>query len=1071
MKQTRFIFSVLAVLFTGMIFSCSDIAETDRPAVTQGKKIYVSFSIADKNNKTSARETVMPSNITDDDIIQITLSAKKLSADNKYENYTFADGSEQLEWTPQIIEKITQSALSSMQDTPVELTAGTYTFTLNLYTAGSQSQEPRLTQTGILDDIKVSETTEIQFETEYVKYGDLLLTFITSGEKQNFGNIEAGLFSIEDITKPFSVNGTSYDFESLKIEESGDSFSASYVKQDIPNGTYYLKYRVYDSNKKTVLNTWCDVVKIHGYKTQKSIEIDTDEINSLPQNTGSVLIDDARISISFGETPLYLNTGSIHINACYENRLNEGNEPDAIDTDCITAKLMYGGAELSDDFYHWEKDGFLAIGGESKLISGGTYQVYVTVYSTQDHEQLIGSAVFDVEIIDKEYYEYDVSEQDSGDEPHIEDPTGDDRPVYWQEQLYMDMWNLSAPAIIKVTGTGENTVIADESAGIERKDGTLRQISAAQQESNKFYPVELDLSEVEGITVINNHDISSVAFSSIILPDTITTIKKDAFNFESEGSDGWTFTSRLTSINIPESVNSIEDGAFQNCASLEKFGFVSGNKNYRTNADGTLLLSADGTKLISTSASLTDLDFTQGELESVTAIAEGAFSNAKGLKNITTSDTIKSFPDGLFNYMHLDSLTLSSLPAVDEGTSIFNYTYVKNLTIGFDIEADTFNNFENLMFRKDEYNSRTGITEIENLVFNGYAYIPDSTGEYGNPSIFCSSSYYLKSVTFKNGAYVGKHQFNRFNKLETVKFISNEESVIGESAFGQGEYPSNSITTLELSGVTQIMGNAFIYNKSLTAITLPASLVELDTTAFSGCTGITSFTVEEGNTAYKSSSDGDFIYTADGTFVLSVPGLTELNFEGTGIKTIPDMAFWGSSDQITKLNLTGVEHIGKQAFYNCPNLTDVTWGNTLKSIGADSFYSIGITEINLPGSVIAIGADAFQEYISSGESSKYTSFTIGEISASASAELQPDRWYMIKGNEKTETWESLIKQKPNTMPQSNENTNVLEIIPLPEEGSDTTVIGTIQADVCSQYLQSSNSSTGNGYYYYRFISE
>ena len=55
----------------------------------------------------------------------------------------------------------------------------------------------------------------------------------------------------------------------------------------------------------------------------------------------------------------------------------------------------------------------------------------------------------------------------------------------------------------------------------------------------------------------------------------------------------------------------------------------------------------------------------------------------------------------------------------------------------------------------------------------------------------------------------------------------------------------------------------------------------------------------------------------------------------------------------------GVKHIGAFAFYECSNLTSVTIGNSVISIGGSAFSGCGLTSVTIPNSVTSIVGSAF----------------------------------------------------------------------------------------------------------------
>ena len=208
-------------------------------------------------------------------------------------------------------------------------------------------------------------------------------------------------------------------------------------------------------------------------------------------------------------------------------------------------------------------------------------------------------------------------------------------------------------------------------------------------------------------------------------------------------------------------------------------------------------------------------------------------------------------------------------------------------------------------------------------------------------------------------------------------------------------------------------------------------------------------TVAEGNDYYQVSNDGKFLLVKEsGTLALVCLGgesLTKIDFTDSGVKIIPKEPLWGIGDwTLTELNLSGVEHVEQQAFYNKTKLTSITWGNTLKSIGNMAFYRADVTSINLPESVLAIAYNAFQR--SASDSNPISEFKIGGVSASDAT--QPSGWYKLT---ESSTWKSYISTKPTSI-----TADGTKIISLSVDSTEN-VLATIQANTCG--------TSGSGYYY------
>ena len=181
--------------------------------------------------------------------------------------------------------------------------------------------------------------------------------------------------------------------------------------------------------------------------------------------------------------------------------------------------------------------------------------------------------------------------------------------------------------------------------------------------------------------------------------------------------------------------------------------------------------------------------------------------------------------------------------------------------------------------------------------------------------------------------------------------------------------------------VTNIGNSAFLYYFYLTSLSLPNSLTTIENSAFAYCSGFTGdlvipnsvTTIEESAffTCYNFDGDlvignsvttiGDYAFNScDGLHgVLNIPSSVEsigtivfryCNFSGMTVN--PENPVFDSRDNCNAVIVTETNEL----IIGCVNSVIP---NTVTAIGEDAFCGLALTSINIPNSVISIGAGAF----------------------------------------------------------------------------------------------------------------
>ena len=153
--------------------------------------------------------------------------------------------------------------------------------------------------------------------------------------------------------------------------------------------------------------------------------------------------------------------------------------------------------------------------------------------------------------------------------------------------------------------------------------------------------------------------------------------------------------------------------------------------------------------------------------------------------------------------------------------------------------------------------------------------------------------------------------------------------------------------------MTSIGSSAFSGCTGLTSITIPNAVKSIDWGAFSDCTGLKNVTIPDGVTTI-----GDHAFSG-------CTGLTSITIP-KAVKSIGSSAFSGCTG-LTRVEFNAVNCITMSSklsnsfvFDDCTALETITIGTNVKSIPAYAFYGCSyLTNITIPKTVTSIGASAF----------------------------------------------------------------------------------------------------------------
>ena len=399
---------------------------------------------------------------------------------------------------------------------------------------------------------------------------------------------------------------------------------------------------------------------------------------------------------------------------------------------------------------------------------------------------------------------------------------------------------------------------------------------------------------------------------------------------------------KITEVNIPSSIKSIGDRAFEGCISLTSFNVSSENANFCS--ENGILFNKDKTTLLQYPPAKADTGYSIPD--GVTKIGDRAFSDCNKLTVMTIPGSVTTIGiEALKSCTDLTELFVHAKTPPTVGTNAFMNV---NLAIPVYVPAASLDTYKAAAGWKD-FNNLQGWVTINNLnykvidpeVGNDYAilfgYEVAPQGALDIPEIINipvgGTKHQRVPVT-----QIDEKALSKCNAITSVT-IPDGITSIGKSAF---EYCRNLTKVIIGNDVTTIKESAFYYCSSLKQVTIPASVTDISyNRVFGQCTALTQIDVESGNTTYCS-EDG-VLFNKNKTMLMRYPeGKPETSYIiPEGVTTIIQYAFERCKNLTAVIIPSSMRSIVNNAFYHCSSLNKVIV-RAIKppSMGSNVFYLV-----------------------------------------------------------------------------------------------------------------------------------
>lgn len=350
--------------------------------------------------------------------------------------------------------------------------------------------------------------------------------------------------------------------------------------------------------------------------------------------------------------------------------------------------------------------------------------------------------------------------------------------------------------------------------------------------------------------------------------------------------------------------------------------------------------------------------------DGITAIGQDNFACAYSLSSVTFPDSLKTIGDAAFyDCSNLRSVQLpASVTTLGSGafancislvdfsgtglTTIADYAFQATAMTSFEIPKG-ITEFPNLAFFDNNHLSSYTVapgnpvfTEVDGIIYN-----KDASALLLYPCNKAADTFTIPS----NVKTIGKYAFCNTQNLKSVNF--SNVTTLEEGAF----YCSSLSGELVLSDKITSVGY-FTFNscEAITSVKFGAGLTESSYSMFEDCIGIRS--IDFGSLKYLGMQT---FSGCDGLVEVTLPS-TITQWEGSVFNSCHNLETFTSNGlteigyadfaqcySLKNVHLSKVENIYRQAFANCPKLTEITLPATTKFVDANAFSaSVKITCLN-----------------------------------------------------------------------------------------------------------------------------
>ncbi len=451
--------------------------------------------------------------------------------------------------------------------------------------------------------------------------------------------------------------------------------------------------------------------------------------------------------------------------------------------------------------------------------------------------------------------------------------------------------------------------------------------------------------------------------TEIVIPETI-----DGYNVVSIGMAAFKGNKTLTSVTLPDSIQEIEEGAFYNCSALASInfpislGFIGDNAFY--NCDKlTEVAFPEGLMQIGVQA-FYDCDGISAVVipEQVTSIGGRAFYSCGVLKNVELKNGNAELGINIFNSCHnLTTLTLPQNLLIVPANFASACSALKTITIPASVLVINPYAFNNSGLRQVYFEGDApAIANTETFPVMAEFYVEEGKQGWTFPSWTAISGetfpVKLKSeeVMLTEGDYQykvlgGNARITKYSGSAAELVVPSTLGGYTVDSIGYGAFASmKSLTNVTIpETITQIDDYAFDVCTALQTIVLPEKMTYLGRSVFNQCTSLTAITLPSGLTEISA----NLFTQCESLTVIRIP---------EGVKTISGAAFAACKGLAEVILPDSLQTIQGSAFSACEALTDIAMPEGLRTIQSYAFKGCTALEaVTLPSSLATLYSSTF----------------------------------------------------------------------------------------------------------------